>query len=51
VWRLPRVQGKPHKLTHQQQNEIGLRVRRGERADSLADIFGVDPDVIKQLAW
>ena len=46
--RLPN--SKPTGLTFQQEQDVRLRIRRGERADDLARIFGIEPAAIGQLA-
>jgi len=50
VGRVAKVSTEPRVLTEQQQREIRARRREGEPADSVAQAYGVEVDVVRQLA-
>ena len=49
VWRVAKGPSEPLRLTPQQQQEALIRLRTGERQDSVARGYSVDVDTIRQL--
>jgi len=48
--RLPKMPGKPQRLTEKQLETVKYRLQTGEPAERIAPSYGVDAEVIRQVA-
>jgi hypothetical protein len=50
IWRLPKGPSEPSKLSEQEQREVRMRLKTGERPERIAHAYGTDVGTIERLS-